>query len=120
LMPPITLLNAGLTSRKVWAPWRRYSNSCRSMCPGLIGKDGTIFSRACTPDISSIDTVRVGALAERVAACCLDRADLGAFGLKLRVGLGREPEPHAMRLQVGLFLACARPSAARSGRPAHA
>jgi hypothetical protein len=28
--------------------------------PGLGGKDGAILSSACTPVISSIDTVRVG------------------------------------------------------------
>ena len=50
----------------------------------------------------------------------IDRADLGALGLELRIGLGREPKPHAMRLQVGRFLACARSSAARSGRRARA
>jgi hypothetical protein len=36
--------------------------------PGLGGKEGAILSRACTPVISSIDTVRVAPSGEVVAA----------------------------------------------------
>jgi hypothetical protein len=52
----------------VCVPCRRYSNSCRSTLPGLGGKEGAILSRACTPVISSIDTVRVAPSGEVVAA----------------------------------------------------
>jgi hypothetical protein len=36
----------------------------------------------------------------------IDRADLGALGLERRIGLGGEPRPYAVRLEVGRFLAC--------------
>lgn len=48
----------------------------------------------------------------------VDRADLGAFGLDVRIGLGREPKPYPMRLEVGLFLAGAPPSVAKCCPPA--
>ena len=43
----------------------------------------------------------------------IDAAYIDALGLEVRVGLGREPGAHAMRLEVGFFLKSAPPSGAR-------
>ncbi|KOF12867.1 hypothetical protein AC244_33205 [Ensifer adhaerens] len=50
------------------------------------------------PVISSIETVRIG-----LGGGAVDGADLSAFGLEVRIGLPREPQPEAMRLKVRLF-----------------
>jgi hypothetical protein len=46
--------------------------------------------------------------------------DLSALDLELRIGLGREPHPDPVRLEVGFFLECAPLSAARSSPPRRA
>ena len=63
-----------------------------------------------------VDRHRANVLLRRRGRLMIERTDLGAFALELRVRLGREPAAHAMRLEVGLFLKSARPSRARCCR----
>ena len=50
-----------------------------------------------------VDRHRADALFRCVRRCHVDRADLSAFRLEVRIGLGRQPPPHAMWPKRGLF-----------------
>ena len=87
---------------RVCVPCRRYSNSCRSTLPGRMGRSGghplkrldaghfVNRYRAHRPRIFQRPTV--------------NRADIGAFGLEIRIRFGRQPRARQMGLEVGSFL----------------
>ena len=63
-----------------------------------------------------VDRHRADVLLRSRRRLMIERANLGAFALELRVRLGREPAAHEMWFEVGLFLKSARPSRARCCR----
>ena len=63
-----------------------------------------------------VDRHRANVLLRRRGRLMIERANLGAFALELRVRRGREPAAYEMRLEVGLFLKSARPTRARCFR----
>jgi hypothetical protein len=50
-----------------------------------------------------VDRDGADALSRRFGRLQIDRADVGAFALEFRIGLGREPASHAMGLKGGFF-----------------
>jgi hypothetical protein len=50
-----------------------------------------------------VDRHRADALLRHLRRLQVNRADVGGFRLELRIGLGREPAPYAVRLKRGLF-----------------
>jgi integrase/recombinase XerD len=87
---------------RAFVPWRIYSNSRRSTCPGFIGRLLAARSSAWIPVISSIETVCTPCPAGGRGRL-IHRADIGALRIEVGIWLGRQPVTVAVWLEIGLF-----------------